>query len=201
MEEFCLLVKLHHKGSAPGNSRASFGIFALAACHKIGFTCRETIAKYDISFLLCGLQTQIKRYIFRKKKYKEEEKKSFLIFNSIQHTDHSISNRKFCCFSYIIAMVHQNSLTVEFWQEKIEGSLRRANTKSYKKKNVNLSKRVRKDRVFLGLAGLLLGISLWLCPRKIPCSSPASHWKTPSFPPLLLRLTQYDLTELHVFYI
>ena len=25
-------------------------------------------------------------------------------------------------------MVHQNSLTVEFWQEKIEGNLRRANT-------------------------------------------------------------------------
>ena len=42
--------------------------------------------------------------------------------------EHSISNRKFCCFSYIIAMVHQNSPTVEFWQEKIEGDLRRANT-------------------------------------------------------------------------
>ena len=41
---------------------------------------------------------------------------------------HSISNRNFCCFSYIIAMVHQNSPTVEFWQEKIEGNLRRANT-------------------------------------------------------------------------
>ena len=40
---------------------------------------------------------------------------------------HSISNRKFCCFSYIIAMVHQNSPTVEFWQEKIEGNLMRAN--------------------------------------------------------------------------
>ena len=25
-------------------------------------------------------------------------------------------------------MVHQNSLTVEFWQEKIEGNLRRAKT-------------------------------------------------------------------------
>ena len=25
-------------------------------------------------------------------------------------------------------MVHQNSHTVEFWQEKIEGNLRRANT-------------------------------------------------------------------------
>ena len=43
---------------------------------------------------------------------------------------HSISNRKFCCFSCIIliAIVHQNSPTVEFWQEKIEGNLRRANT-------------------------------------------------------------------------
>ena len=41
---------------------------------------------------------------------------------------HSISNRKFCCFSYIITMVHQNSPTVEFWQEKIEGNLRKANT-------------------------------------------------------------------------
>ena len=41
---------------------------------------------------------------------------------------HSISNRKFFCFSSIIAMVHQNSQTVEFWQEKIEGNQRRANT-------------------------------------------------------------------------
>ena len=30
--------------------------------------------------------------------------------------------------SCIIAMVHQNSLTVEVWKEKIEGNLRRANT-------------------------------------------------------------------------
>ena len=41
---------------------------------------------------------------------------------------HSISNRKLCCFSFIIAMVPQNSPTVEFWQEKIEGKLRRVNT-------------------------------------------------------------------------
>ena len=39
-------------------------------------------------------------------------------------------------------------------------------------------------------AGLLLGISLGLRPREIPRSSPASPQKTPSFPPLLLRLTQ-----------
>ena len=46
------------------------------------------------------------------------------------------------------------------------------------------------DGVFLGLAELLLGISLGLCPREIPQSSPASPWKTPSIPPLLLGLTQ-----------
>ena len=33
-------------------------------------------------------------------------------------------------FPCIIAMVHQNSRTVEFWQEKIEGNLRRANTET-----------------------------------------------------------------------
>ena len=55
---------------------------------------------------------------------------------------------------------------------------RKANTETYWKKNVNMSKRVGKDRVFLGLAGLPLWISLVICPRK-----------TPSFPPLLLRLT------------
>ena len=43
---------------------------------------------------------------------------------------HSISNRKFCCFSCIIAIVHHNSLTVILWQEKIEGNLRRANTEA-----------------------------------------------------------------------
>ena len=137
---------------------------------------------------------------------------------------HSISNRKFCCFSCIIAMVHQNSPTVEFWWDNIQGNLRRpntepsmdfrrantelsqdfrkanmepsvhfrrANTENYWKQNVNLSKRVRKDGVFLGLAGLLLGISLRLCPWEIPRSSPAIPWKTPSFPPILLRLLQY----------
>ena len=94
-------------------------------------------------------------------------------------------------------MVHQNLPTVEFWQEKIEGNLRRANTEpsvhfrranteTYLQKNVNLSIKVRKDRVFLELAGQLLGISLVLCPGEIPRSSPASPRKTPSFPPLLL---------------
>ena len=46
------------------------------------------------------------------------------------------------------------------------------------------------DGVFLGLAGLLLRISLGLHPQEIPCSSPSSPWKTLSIPPLLLGLTQ-----------
>ena len=110
-------------------------------------------------------------------------------------------------------MVDQNLPTVELWREKMEVKrrkaktepsmnflranteppvhFRRANTETYYKNNVNLSKRVGKDRVFLGLAGLLLRISFGLCPREIPRSRPASPRKTLSFPPLLLRLTQY----------
>ena len=56
---------------------------------------------------------------------------------------------------------------------------------------LNLSKRVRKDRVFLILPGLLLRISLGLRPREIPRSSPASPWKNPSFRPLLLPISVY----------
>ena len=51
------------------------------------------------------------------------------------------------------------------------------------------------DRVFLGLAGLLLGIYLGLCPQEIPLSSPASPRKTPSIPPLLLGLTQSQVFQ------
>ena len=47
------------------------------------------------------------------------------------------------------------------------------------------------DGIFLELAGLLLGISLGLRPWELPRSSPASPWKIPSIPPLLLGLTQY----------
>ena len=47
------------------------------------------------------------------------------------------------------------------------------------------------ERVFLGLAGLLLGISLRLCPREILWSSAASPQKTPSIHALLLGLTHY----------
>ena len=45
--------------------------------------------------------------------------------NNLQY----ISNMKFCCFSCIIALVHQNTPSGEFCWEKIEGNLRRANIK------------------------------------------------------------------------
>ena len=67
---------------------------------------------------------------------------------------------------------------------------RRANTETHLKENVNMSKSARRDVVFLKLGGLLLGISLRLCPWEIPRRSPVSPRKTPSFPPLLLKLTQ-----------
>ena len=53
----------------------------------------------------------------------------------------------------------------------------------YFKWNVNPSKKVVMDWIFLR-------ISLGFCPWEIPRSSPASPWKTPSIPPLLLGLTQ-----------
>ena len=48
--------------------------------------------------------------------------------------------------------------SMDFRKPNTEPSMhvRRANTETYQKKNVNLSKRVRKDGVFLGLAGQLL---------------------------------------------
>ena len=60
--------------------------------------------------------------------------------------------------------------------------------RAYKKYNVSLSKVVGKDRIILGLAWLLLGISLGLRPREISQRSLASLWKTPSVPLLLMRL-------------
>ena len=60
---------------------------------------------------------------------------------------------------------------------------------SYFEYNVNPSKRVGMDKAFLGLAGLLLGISLGLRPREIPRSRPASPPETLFIPPLLLGLT------------
>ena len=68
--------------------------------------------------------------------------------------------------------------------------------KSYCNYNVNLTKRVGFERVFFGLAGQHLEISLGLCPQENPRSSPASHWKTRSVPPLLLGLTQFDFLAL-----
>ena len=45
------------------------------------------------------------------------------------------------------------------------------------------------DGIFLGLAGLLLGISLGLRPWEIPRSNPAIPLKTPFIPPLIIVLT------------
>ena len=61
-----------------------------------------------------------------------------------------------------------------------------------------MSKRVGKGGAFLGLAELLLVISLGLCPREIPRSSPDSSQKTQSFPTLLLRLTQSLQTKIPI---
>ena len=57
---------------------------------------------------------------------------------------------------------------------------------TYFRYNENLSTTVGKDKVFLRLAWLLLGLH----PQEIGLSSPASPWKTPSSP-LLLRLAQF----------
>ena len=93
--------------------------------------------------------------------------------------------------------------SVHFRKANTEPSVyfRRANTETYQKQNKNLSKRVGKDRVFLGLVGLLPRISLWLRPQEIPRSRPASPRKTPSFPPLLLRLTKYLQLDCPHFYL
>ena len=58
---------------------------------------------------------------------------------------------------------------------------------------VNMSKKVGKDRVFLGLAGMLLRTSLGICPRELPQSSSVNPRKTLIVPPLLLKLTQYQI--------
>ena len=68
---------------------------------------------------------------------------------------------------------------MEFLWEKIEGNLRWANTKP--------SMRFRKANTepFMHLGG-----PIRKPPRDFPWSSPASPWKTPSFPPLLNGLEQ-----------
>ena len=80
-------------------------------------------------------------------------------------------------------------------QTSIFEKIRNYTKMSYFKYNVIPSKRVGMDGVFLGLAGLLLGIFLGLRLREIPQSSPSSFWKTLSIPPLLLGLTQCPACE------
>ena len=105
--------------------------------------------------------------------------------------------------------------SMHFWKANKEPSMhfRRANAETYRKLNVNLSKRIGQtgfpwaanhsiisywvnptkrggmDGVFRELAGLLRGISRGRSPREIPRSSPASPRKIPSIPTLLLRFT------------
>ena len=55
-------------------------------------------------------------------------------------------------------------------------------------------KELRMDRVFLELSGLLRGLSQGQSPWEIPLSSPASPRKILSIPPLLLGLTQSNLS-------
>ena len=82
-----------------------------------------------------------------------------------------------------------NQQQVCFFKHQYFKKNKKINKMSYFKYNVNPSKRVGMDGVLLGLAGLLLGISLGLRPWEIPWSSRASPRKTPFIPPLLLGLT------------
>ena len=54
--------------------------------------------------------------------------------------------------------------------------------KTYLKYYVNLSKRVRKDRIFLGLVGLLRGISRGAKPEGNPEEQPCQPEKNPVLP-------------------
>ena len=83
----------------------------------------------------------------------------------------------------------RNLATIMLLQTSIFEKIRNITKMSFFKQDVNASLRIRIDGGFLGLAGLFLGISLGLRHREIPRSSPASPWKTPSIPPLLLGLT------------
>ena len=134
-----------------------------------------------------------------------------------KYMGHDISNRLFCNFSFIIAMINRiprrwNSggrRLRETWGGPIRNRLcilggpirnRLPNLggpirnrlcilggpirKPIINKVTIWVKRVWKDGVFLGLGGLILGISLRLRLREIPRSSPGSPWKSPSFPSL-----------------
>ena len=87
-------------------------------------------------------------------------------------------------FQLFTGVLQQNNLSQKYSAQQIYEN-------TYFWWNVNLSKRVGMDGVFLELAGRLLGISLGLRPREILRSSPASPRNLPSIPPLLLGLTQY----------
>ena len=77
-------------------------------------------------------------------------------------------------------MTANTELSMDFRKAVTEPPMhfRRANGETCQKQNVNLTKRVGKCSVFLGLAGLLLRISIGLRPQEIPRSSPVSQGKT-----------------------
>ena len=69
---------------------------------------------------------------------------------------------------------------------------------SYFKQNVNQSKRVGMDGVFLGLAGLLLGISLKLRPWEIPSEQPCQPSENPVHPSSFNWITPFYLEQFFV---
>ena len=80
--------------------------------------------------------------------------------------------------------------TIILHQSSIFDKIQQITKMSYSKYHLNPSKSVRMDRVFFWLAGLLLVISFGIWPMEIPRRGPANPWKTPSFPTLVLGLTQ-----------
>ena len=114
---------------------------------------------------------------------------------------HYISNRKLSCFSCIIAIVHQNSPTVEFWWEKIEGNLRRANTEpslDFRRANIELSQDFSKANMEPSVHFRRANTKtywqynfLQALPSGNPSEQPYQPSENPSFPPLLVRLTKY----------
>ena len=104
---------------------------------------------------------------------------------------HSISNRTFWCFTCIIASVDWNSLAVEI----LWGQIR---WKTWGGPILNCPCTLGRPiwiRPCSGWQGCSSGFPLGLALWEIPWSSPASPWKTPFIPPILLGLTQYTIVK------
>ena len=107
---------------------------------------------------------------------------------------------------------HHNFPSVQFWQVKIGGTLKRANTEpsmyfrkanterslqirianrqTYQKKNVNLSKKSLEGRGFPRASRAAAWNFPWALPSRNPSEQPCKPLENPAFPPLLFRLTQ-----------